>query len=158
MNLVYDAIVSNPSIRFNEIKEITGLNNGTITHNIKKLADSKSIDVYFKDGIAHYFSKGFDYADRQILRFLRKQTPRYMIGGILKHGIMTVTEMSRYVQKSMGTVSIFKDQLLDAGIIKPDIGNRVCYKLADVRLTKLLVKQYHKDLAKKMIATPNITI
>ncbi len=158
MHLIQNVITSNPAIRFNEIKEITVLNNDTITRNLKKLSGSGIIEIYFRNNINYYFSKGFDNADKQALRFLRKQTPRDIISGLLKRGSMTVTEMSRHSQKSMGTTSISKDQLIDAGIIKPDIGNRVCYKLADIRLMKLLVKQYHKDLAKYMIATPNITI
>ena len=153
--LIHNAIKKNPAIRFNEIKEVTGLQNGTISHNLTKLVKLSKITTYEHRDISYYFAAGVEQKDMAILRFLRMTTPRRIIMSLVGGKSMTVTELAKTVQKSLGTVSIYKDQLFQEQVIKKEIGDRINYKLKDPRLIKLLINEYRKDLVDDMAANIN---
>ena len=151
---IHYTIKENPAIRFNEIKEVTGLQNGTISHNLTKLVKLHKITTYEHRDISYYFAAGVEQKDVAILRFLRMTTQR-IIMSLVGGKSMTVTELAKTVQKSLGTVSIYKDQLFQEQVIKKEIGDRINYKLRDPRLIKLLINEYRKDLVDDMAANIN---
>lgn len=152
---IHKAVKENPAIRFNEIKEVTGLQNGTISHNLQKLVKTNKITAFEHRDISYYFTVGVEQKDMAILRFLRMTTPQRIIMSLVGGKSMTVSELAKTVQKSLGTVSIYKDQLFQEHVIKKEIGDRINYKLADPRLITLLINEYRKDLVDKMSANLN---
>lgn len=149
--IIFEAIKKSPGIRFNEIKRQTGFQNGTITHNLKKLIKLNKIQTYEKQGIKRYFSTDVKDSKRIVLHFLRMKTPQRIIWALLETNEMTVSKMALKIHKSLGTVSIYKDMLLHERILKRDINNSVCYRLRNSNDIRQIINEYNHNLSKNGI-------
>ncbi len=148
----------NPGLRFHEIKKETDLANGTLQHHITQLIKTKSIKAVYDKSIPRYFQTEFDTTSETIIKRLTQKTPSRIIKSLLKKKCQTFSQIVAFAKKSPGTVSIYKNMLLQDGIIVGDtIGcgnskhssNRIKYRLAEREKIIALVEEYGKTPLKR---------
>lgn len=150
-----------PGLRFHQIKMHTNIANGTLQYHLSKLTKSKTIQVNHQKYIPRYYSNDIEDHTQIILLRLRQNTPSKIIKSLLKNECQSFGQMTRFTQKSPGTVSIYKNMLLEDNII---IGNtdtcecsknitdvKIKYRLTDPDKIRLLIKEYGKSSLKRSV-------
>ena len=153
--LIQKTITKNPAIRFNELKRKTDLQNGTITYILRKLLESGNIETCKYRDVPYYFPKGIEQKDMSILRFLTIPTPQRIILALVNGDACNVKELSERTEKSIGTVSIYKDRMVQEQVLQRHVGTGILYKISDLRLVKMLIKEYRNDLVAEMTKNLN---
>ena len=150
--------MTNPGLRFHEIKKETELANGTLQHHITQLIKTKSIKAVYDKSIPRYFQTEFDTTSETIIKRLTQKTPSRIIKSLLKKKCQTFSQIVAFAKKSPGTVSIYKNMLLEDGIIVGDTvgcgnsnhsSNRIKYRLAEREKIIALVEEYGKSSLKR---------
>ena len=148
-----------PGLRFFELKKHTKLSNGTLQHHVNSLLKTKQIDAHYDGAIPRYFSPTVEADDQILIKRLSQQTTSKIIKLLLKHKCQTFNQIVKFSKKSPGTVSVYKNMLLDDNIIigdttckcsnGKDSKSRITYRLADPESVKTLVMEYGKTELRK---------
>ena len=89
-----------------------------------------------------------------ILLRLRQNTTSKIIKALLKHDCLNFSQLVKESKKSPGTVSIYKNMLLEDKIIVgntnecsscPDTSAKIKYRLVDPKIVRTLVGEYGKS-------------
>ena len=156
--IIKSTIVTNPGLRFHEIKKETDLANGTLQHHIGQLLKTKSIKAVYDKSIPRYFETKFDTVSETIIKRLTQKTPSKIIKLLLKKKCQTFSQIVAFAKKSPGTVSIYKNMLLEDGIIVGDTvgcgnfnhsSNGIKYRLNERQKIIDLVEEYGKTPLRK---------
>jgi len=143
-----------PGLRFHQIKTQTGIANGTIQHHLDQLAKAEFIKINYQKQIPRYYSIDVEVHTQVILLRLRQNTTSKIIKSILKNECQTFSQMVKFSKKSPGTVSVYKNMLLNDKIIIGDTNTCKCnstltskikYRLTDPDTVRLLVEEYGKS-------------
>ena len=150
-----------PGLRFHQIKSQTRISNGTVQHHLEQLVKSKTIQINYQKHIPRYYIIDMENLNQIILLRLRQNTPSKIIKSLLKNECQSFSQMVKFAQKSPGTVSIYKNMLLNDKII---VGNtdsckhssniadaKIKYRLTDPHKIRLLVKEYGKTSLKRSV-------
>ena len=157
---IIKAVISKyPGLRFHEIKKETKLANGTLQHHLSQLTKTDDIKAKYIDTIPRYYSNDLDEINQVILLRLRQTTTSKIIKSLLKNECQTFGQLVKFSKKSPGTVSIYKNMLLEDKIIVGDTNACTCsrgvtttmikYRLVDPEKVRLLVEEYGKSSLKK---------
>ena len=157
--IVLDKITKLPGLRFYELKKETGFANGTLQHHVNSLIKSKQIRAHYDNAVPRYFSPTIDKTSQILIKRLSQQTTSKIIKLLLKHKCQTFNQLVKYSKKSPGTVSVYKNMLLDDKIVigdttckcsnGKDSKSRITYRLADSESVKTLVTEYGKNKLRK---------
>ena len=150
-----------PGLRFHQIKMHTNIANGTVQHHLEQLVKSKTIQVNYQKHIPRYYAIDMENLNQTILLRLRQNTPSKIIKSLLKNECQSFSQMVKFAQKSPGTVSVYKNMLLNDKIL---VGNtdsckyssniadaKIKYRLTDPDKIRLLVKEYGKSSLKRSV-------
>ena len=150
-----------PGLRFHQIKMHTNIANGTVQHHLEHLVKSKTIQVNYQKHIPRYYAIDMENLNQIILLRLRQNTPSKIIKSLLKNECQSFSQMVKFAQKSPGTVSIYKNMLLNDKIIVGNTdsckhssniaGAKIKYRLTDPHKIRLLVKEYGKTSLKRSV-------
>ena len=152
--IVIQTVVQHPGLRFHELKRETKLANGTLQHHISKLISDEHISVLNSDKTPRYFTKELEPSSAIIINRLRQNTTSKIIKSLLKNNCMVFSKIVKESKKSAGTVSIYKNILLDDKIIEgntdecetcPEMSNKIKYRLRNPSLIRNIVEQYGKS-------------
>ena len=147
-----------PGLRFHQIKTQTKIANGTVQHHLDQLLKSESIKVNYQKQIPRYYAYDMEDKTQVILLRLRQNTTSKIIKSILKNECQTFSQMVKFSKKSPGTVSVYKNMLLNDKIIIGDTNTCKCnttltskikYRLTDPDTVRLLVEEYGKSSLKR---------
>ena len=148
-----------PGLRFHEIKKETKLANGTLQHHLSQLTKSNNLKTKYIDTIPRYYIYDLEDKNQVILLRLRQITTSRIIKSLLKNECQTFAQLVKFSKKSPGTVSIYKNMLLEDNIIVGDTNSckctkgitatRIKYRLVDAEHVRLLVEEYGKSTLKK---------
>ena len=157
--IIKSVVSKYPGLRFHEIKKETKLANGTLQHHLSQLTKSNNLKAKYIDTIPRYYISDLEDSSQVILLRLRQVTTSRIIKSLLKNECQTFAQIVKYSKKSPGTVSIYKNMLLEDSII---IGNtnsckctkniaatRIKYRLVDPEKVRLLVEEYGKSTLKQ---------
>ena len=157
--IIKNTISKYPGLRFHEIKKETKLANGTLQHHLAQLTKSDYIKAKYMDTIPRYYTNDLEEANQTILLRLRQTTTSKIIKSLLKNECQTFAQLVKFSKKSPGTVSIYKNMLLEDKIIVGDTNSckcskgitatRIKYRLVDPEKVRLLVEEYGKTSLKK---------
>ena len=157
--IIKSIISKYPGLRFHEIKKETKLANGTLQHHLAQLTKSNSLKTKYIDTIPRYYSYELDDTNQIILLRLRQRTTSRIIKSLLKNECQTFSQLVKFSKKSPGTVSIYKNMLLNDNIIVGDTNSCKCskgitvtsikYRLIDPEKVRALVEEYGATSLKK---------
>jgi len=155
---VIHVVEKHPGLRFHEIKEQCGLANGTVQHHLSHLAKMKTFTVKYDRKVPRYYSYDIEGESQTILLRLRQTTTSKIIKSLLQNGCQSFSQLVKSSQKSAGTVSIYKNMLLQDKIIIgdteecsscPEMVNKIKYKLVNPDAVNTLIQEYGKTSLKK---------
>jgi len=118
--IIKTVISKYPGLRYHEIKKETKLANGTLQHHIAQLTKSSNLKVKYIDTIPRYYTYNLEGTTHIILLRLRQVTTSRIIKSLLKNECQTFAQLVKFSKKSPGTVSIYKNMLLEDKIIVGD--------------------------------------
>ena len=153
----YEIIVSHitkfPGLRFYQLKNEIGIANGTLQHHLSSLIKSDSIFIQYDNSTPRYFSKKIESNSQVIIKRLSQNTTSKIIRLLLKKECQTFAQLVKYSKKSPGTVSLYKNKLVEDRIITGSTDNCKCnkkhgmkikYRLSDPKKVRILVLEYGK--------------
>ena len=157
--IIKTVISKYPGLRYHEIKKETKLANGTLQHHIAQLTKSSNLKVKYIDTIPRYYPDDLEDTNQIILLRLRQTTTSKIIKSLLKNECQTFAQLVKFSKKSPGTVSIYKNMLLEDKIIVGDTNScecskgitatRIKYRLVDPEKVRMLVEEYGKSTLKQ---------
>ena len=157
--IIKSVVSKYPGLRFHEIKKEIKLANGTLQHHLSQLTKSNVIKAKYIDTIPRYYISDLEDSNQVILLRLRQVTTSRIIKSLLKNECQTFAQIVKYSKKSPGTVSIYKNMLLEDSIIIGDTNSckctkniaatRIKYRLVDPEKIRILVEEYGKTSLKK---------
>ena len=153
----YEIIVSHitkfPGLRFYQLKNEIGIANGTLQHHLSSLVKSGSVFIQYDNSTPRYFSKEIESDSQVIIKRLSQNTTSKIIRLLLKKECQTFAQLVKYSKKSPGTVSLYKNKLVEDRIITGSTDNCKCnkkhgmkikYRLSDPKKVRILVLEYGK--------------
>ena len=147
-----------PGLRFHEIKKQCGLANGTVQHHLSNLSKHKDFTIKYDRKVPRYYINDVEERSQIILLRLRQPTSSKIIKSLLKSECLSFGQLVKDSHKSPGTVSIYKNMLLEDKIIVgdtdecsncPEMANKVKYRLVETDKVRTLVEEYGKSSLKK---------
>ena len=156
--IIKQTVTDHPGLRFHEIKKETKLANGTLQHHLSKLTNSKSITTKYVAKVPRYYSCDIEDKSQIILQRLRQTTTSRIIKSLIKNDCLNFSQLVKESKKSPGTVSIYKNMLLEDKIIVgntdecascPTSASKITYKIVNPKLVRALVEEYGKTSLRK---------
>jgi len=157
--IIKSVVVKYPGLRFHEIKKETKLANGTLQHHLGQMTKSNNLKAKYIDTIPRYYIYNLEDVNHIILLRLRQVTTSRIIKSLLKNECQTFAQLVKFSKKSPGTVSIYKNMLLNDKIIVGDTNSckcsrgitltRIKYRLVDPVKVRMLVEEYGKSTLKQ---------
>ena len=156
--IIIEIVGKHPGLRFHELKKETKLANGTLQHHISRLLSDDDITVVHTDKNPRYFHKELEITSAVIINRLRQNTTSKIIKSLLKNECMSFSQIVKESKRSAGTVSIYKNMLLDDKIITgdtndcevcPEMANKIKYRLTDPKQVQTIVEEYGKSSLKQ---------
>ena len=158
--IVIDSIEKYPGLRFFELKKQTGLVNGVLQHHLQMHAKFKNINLDYDNTTPRFYPIDLDAKTSILLKRLRQNTTSKIIKLLVKNDCCTFAQLVKYIKKSPGTISIYKNKLLADGIIVGNTNecenclesyNKIKYRLIDSKHTELIVNEYGKNSLRKTV-------
>ena len=155
---VIEIVSKYPGLRFHEIKKQCGLANGTVQHHLSNLSKNKDFTIKYDRKVPRYYINDVEERSQIILLTLRQPTSSKIIKSLLKSECLSFGQLVKDSHKSPGTVSIYKNMLLEDKIIVgdtdecsncPEMANKVKYRLVETDKVRTLVEEYGKSTLKK---------
>ena len=157
--IIKNTVNKYPGLRFYEIKKETKLANGTLQHHLSQLTKSNNLKAKYMDTVPRYYNYDLEDTNQIILLRLRQITTSKIIKSLLKNECQTFAQLVKFSKKSPGTVSIYKNMLLEDNIIVGDTNSckcsngitatRIKYRLVNPEQVRMLVEEYGKTSLKK---------
>ncbi|MXR41214.1 MarR family transcriptional regulator [Halobaculum sp. WSA2] len=119
-------LATTPGAHFSKLRDDLSLATGETQHHLKRLESADEV-VSQKDGdYRRYFPAGrFSAFERRALGYLRRETPRGMVLGLLRDPDASGADLARSLDVSRPTISTYAGELADAGLLRTDDGYRV---------------------------------
>ena len=156
---VIETISAVPGLRFFELKIQTELSNGTLQHHVNTLLKKEEIVAHYDNAVPRYFMPEIDESSKIIIQRLSQNTTSKIIKLLLKKECQTFAQLVKYTKKSPGTVSLYKNKMMEDGIIVGSTNNcksckntgmmKIKYRLVDPEKVKTLVLEYGKTSLRK---------
>ena len=156
--LIIKTVTKHPGLRFHEIKKQSRLANGTVEHHLNYLARKEIFKVKYDGKVPRYYAYDMKNENQVILLRLRQYTTAKIIKALLKHNCQSFAQIVKSSKRSPGTVSVYKNMLLQDKIIIGDTNecpacmekaSKIKYRLTDPDRVKLLVEEYGKSQLKR---------
>ena len=159
--IIKSVISKYPGLRFHEFKKETKLANGTLQHHLGQMTKSNTLKSKYIDTIPRYYAYDLEDSNQIILLRLRQRTTSRIIKSLLKNECQTFAHLVKFSKKSPGTVSIYKNMLLEDKIIVGDTNSCDCtkgiantsikYRLVEYEKVRLLVEEYGKSTLRQSV-------
>jgi hypothetical protein len=157
--IIKSVVTVYPGLRFHEIKKETKLANGTLQHHLSQMTRSNNLKAKYMNTVPRYYAYDLEDTNQIILLRLRQRTTSRIIKSLLKNECQTFGQLVKFSKKSPGTVSIYKNMLLNDKIIVGDTNSCDCakgmtntmikYRLVEHEKVRALVEEYGKSTLKQ---------
>ena len=155
LKLVHEIIKKNPAIRFNDIMRLSKLKNGTLTHYISKLEQSKKINAERTPRITRFYDVTITEQEAYVCKYLSRPTMKDIITTLLVNDVLTFPEIRKHVGKSPATISVCLSDLFHANIISKEYdipSNKYSLKNPGL-ISKVLRVYFPRYLGKTVLTT-----
>jgi len=152
LELIHDIIKKNPAVRFNDVMRLSKLKNGTLTHYISKLEDSKKIIVERTPRITRFYDISIPKKEAMICKQLTRPTVKHIIVLLLREKVMTHTQIGNILKKSPATISVCLSELFASNVIEKtyDIPSNK-YSLKNPTLIRGVMNIHFPDLSQRLV-------
>ena len=160
-DIVKSIVSKYPGLRFHEIKKESKLANGTLQHHLAQLIKSNILKAKYIDTIPRYYIHDLEDVNQVILLRLRQRTTSRIIKSLLKNKCQTFGQLVKFSKKSPGTVSVYKNMLVNDRIIIGDTNSCDCtkgvtntsikYRLVEPEKVRMLVEEYGKSTLRQSV-------
>ena len=156
--IIISHITKFPGLRFYQLRQETGFANGTLQHHINSLIKSKKIDAHYDNAVPRYFLHNVDQSHKIIIQRLSQNTTSKIIKLLLKKECQTFAQLVKYTKKSPGTVSLYKNKMVEDKIIVGTTDDckycknsrmKIKYRLVNPEKVRTLVMEYGKSSLSK---------
>ena len=156
--IIISYIAKFPGLRFYQLRQETGFANGTLQHHINSLIKSKKIDAHYDNAVPRYFLHNVEQSHKIIIQRLSQNTTSKIIKLLLKKECQTFAQLVKYTKKSPGTVSLYKNKMVEDKIIVGTTDDckycknsrmKIKYRLVDPQKIKTVVLEYGKSSLSK---------
>ena len=157
---IIKTVNAHPGLRFHEIKKQSKLANGTVEHHLNYLSKNEIFRIKYDGKIPRYYAYNMDDREQVILLRLRQHTTSKIIKALLKYECQSFAQIVKFTKRSAGTVSVYKNMLLQDKIIVGDTNDcssckdkasKIKYRLTDQDTIRLLVEEYGKSSLKRCV-------
>lgn len=136
-DIILKIIRENPGIHVRGLIDLTGLENGVITHHLDKLEKQGRVNSRKYSRYKRYYSLDVAEEEFEIIRNLRKPTKKKILFYIIVQGSPTFKEIVSKVNKSPATVSWNLSEMIRNNVIeKQKINSKIGYKISDIEILK----------------------
>ena len=155
---IIKTVNKHPGLHFHEIKKHSKLANGTVEHHLNYLSKNEVFKVKYDGKVPRYYAYDMDDITQVILLRLRQYTTAKIIKALLKHNCQSFAQIVKFSKRSPGTVSVYKNMLLNDRIIVGDTNectscqdkaNKIKYRLTEPDTVRLIVEEYGKSSLKR---------
>jgi predicted transcriptional regulator len=149
--IVLDIVKRNPGIRFNEIMRISEIRNGTLSHYVKKLENSGTIELQRTPRVTRLYPAGISEDEAKICKFMTVDTQKKIIIFLMKNEVASSAEIKNFVKKSASVISVNLNQLFREKVINKeyDIPSNK-YSIKNPELINGIMKEYYPNLLDKL--------
>lgn len=115
-----------PGAHFSKVRDDLKLGTGEAQHHLRQLRDDGAIEST-RDGDYRRFypADTFTSYEQVALGYLRRETPRGMIVGLLRTPTVTGAELANRLDVSRATISAYASELKTVGILEQEEGYRI---------------------------------
>lgn len=143
-------IEKNPGIKFREIMRATYMKNGVLSHYLRRLETSGTIQVKRESKETRYFPLHISENEKEIIKSLRRETPRRILHTLMVNGELKFNEIVKNVSKAPSTVSLYISQLVDAEIVGVTITeHKHKFYIKDKSSVDQMIEQYQPGILDK---------
>ena len=115
-----------PGAHFSKLRDDLKLGTGECQHHLRELVERGAVESRKDGDYRRYFLAGrFDEFEQVALGYLRRETPRGMLLGLLREPDATATALADDLDVSRPTVSKAAGELADAGLLSREDGYAV---------------------------------
>jgi predicted transcriptional regulator len=112
---VFDLIRANPGLHAGELERRSTLPTGTLAYHLQYLEQVGLVEVRQEEYFKRYYAAGeVGRPDRDLLRLLRQQIPRRILGILLLSPALTHADISQHFDLSAPTISYHLGKLVKA--------------------------------------------
>ncbi|WP_136688239.1 winged helix-turn-helix transcriptional regulator [Halorhabdus amylolytica] len=138
-----------PGAHFSKIRDDLELGTGETQHHLRTLLTEDAVESERDGEYRRFFPAGrFDAFERTALGYLRRETPRGMIIGLLDDPSASAGELATRLDVSTPTISKHAARLEDADLLRREDG----YELLEPETLLLLVVRYADSFGADAIA------
>lgn len=147
---IIETIKKNPGIRFTEIMNSVGVKNGVLSHYVKKLEESGSIQADRSPRVVRFYSPELSPEEQKFVTRLRQETPKRILVILLKNKQLTFKQITASIKKSPATVSFYLSNLVEDEIISTKRSDKKThYSIKEPERILALIDEYHPDIVQK---------
>ncbi len=147
---IIETIKKNPGIRFTEIMNSVGVKNGVLSHYVKKLEESGSIQADRSPRVVRFYSPELSPEEQKFVTRLRQETPKRILVILLKNKQLTFKQITASIKKSPATVSFYLSKLVEDEIISTKRSDKKThYSIKEPERILALIDEYHPDIVQK---------
>ena len=147
---IIETIKKNPGIRFTEIMNSVGVKNGVLSHYVKKLEESGSIQADRSPRVVRFYSPELSPEEQKFVTRLRQEAPKRILVILLKNKQLTFKQITASIKKSPATVSFYLSNLVEDEIISTKRSDKKThYSIKEPERILALIDEYHPDIVQK---------
>jgi len=147
---ILNIISLKPGICYNELKESTGMPNGTLSHYISNMVKDSKIIVKRTSRRSWFFPPETGPLEAELIIGLRKETSKDILSFLLITGSSGFSEIQKNTKRAPATVSLTITHLVELGLIRRIPGTRPKYELKDRDLTFETIKKVEPNTTDKL--------
>ena len=123
---IFGYLATTPGAHFSKIRDDLQLGTGETQHHLRTLEEYDAVEQY-RDGDYRRFvpTRRFDDFEKTALGYLRRETPRGMLIGLLRRPDASPSELADSLDVSAPTVSKYAAELEESGLLTRDDGYAV---------------------------------
>jgi predicted transcriptional regulator len=142
-------LATTPGAHFSKLRDDLRLGTGEAQYHLRELADRDAVESWKDGDYRRYVPAGrFSDFERRALGYLRRDTARGLVVGLLKNPDATGTELAARLDVSAPTVSKHAAALADAGLLDRSDG----YALTRPETTLLLLVRFADSFGADAVA------
>jgi predicted transcriptional regulator len=116
-------LAATPGAHFSKLRDDLGLGTGETQHHLRRLVDAGAIESYRDGDYRRFFPAGrFSAFEKTALGYLRRETPRGMVIGLLRNPEAGAADLAEALEVSRPTISNHATDLAEAGLLDRDGG------------------------------------